>query len=57
MGRTTEPGKQPLYSVPGVERFGSQDGSAPGKATEELLEETCERWLLSFPVDMCCVLA
>lgn len=49
MGRATELGRQPLCSVPGVESLGSQDWSAPGKATEKLMEETHDGWLLLFP--------
>lgn len=49
MGRATELGRQPLCSVPGVGSLGSQDWSAPGKATEKLMEETRDGWLLLFP--------
>lgn len=49
MGRATELGRQPLCSVPGVGSLGSQDWSAPGKATEKLMEETHDGWVLLFP--------
>lgn len=34
---------------PGVGSLGSQDWSAPGKATEKLMEETHDGWVLLFP--------